>query len=139
MIEIFSALIDTPQHDCLKEAIYHEARNQNYAGQLYVGFVIENRVAAKNRFNSTFCDVIYAPYQFSYTHEIEDKTMYEAVAKDFSYRVAFTVLNSRNPLPCNAFYYHHVSIKPDWDWSKVSFYKKVDDHIFYTENDYECS
>lgn len=41
-------------HSCLTEAIYHEARGESFDGQLYVGFVIRNRVESKY-FPNDFC------------------------------------------------------------------------------------
>lgn len=51
---------------CLQKNVYHEAAFESDAGMLAVAQVTGNRVASRHR-GDTFCSVIYAPKQFSWT------------------------------------------------------------------------
>lgn len=123
--------INPDQLECLSEAIYHEARGEDYHGQLYVGFVIKNRVMSDD-FRDTYCDVIYAPSQFSYTHQLSDKTMYEADAKEFANDVAYIVMTTPTPFPDSMYFYHTTSINPNWNFNLLDVYVTVGNHVFYT-------
>ena len=74
--------------DCLKmaEALYFESRSEGWDGMLAVANVIKNRVESK-RFRNTVVDVIEKPYQFSYVHEVEDKS----IEDQESYRKALII------------------------------------------------
>lgn len=124
--------IDTQQLECLTEAVYHEARGEDYAGQLYVGFVIKNRVMS-SRFPDTYCGVINAPHQFSYTQELSDKTMYESEAGDMARDVAYVVMTTEpTPFPETMYFYHTTSIHPNWNYNLIDTYVTVGNHVFYT-------
>ncbi|NLY55742.1 MAG: cell wall hydrolase [Firmicutes bacterium] len=49
----------------LARTIYGEARGENLETQLYVAWVIRNRVQAKGRFGATYEEVVTKPFQFS--------------------------------------------------------------------------
>lgn len=123
--------VDPQQLKCLSEAIYHEARGEDYHGQLYVGFVIKNRVMS-DQFRNSYCDVIYAPSQFSYTHELTDKTMYEPDAGQFAEDVARIVMTTPTPFPKTMFFYHATHMTPNWNFNLLEAYVKVGNHVFYT-------
>jgi len=120
------------QVECLTEAIYHEARSESYTGQLLVGFVIKNRVMS-DKFPNDFCQVIEQPWQFSFTHELNDRTMKEEDAAEYAKAVAEIVLTSENPLPDEVLYYHTVDIKPNWNYNLLDQYQVVNNHVFYKE------
>lgn len=131
MFDVVIPEVSPIQHECLTEAIYHEARGESYIGQLYVGFVIKNRVKS-SKFPDTYCKVIDQPYQFSYNGMV-DTTMYEHDARDFSSAVAEIIMTTPNPLPETVYYYHADWVLPSWDWSKLNEFQVVDRHIFYEE------
>lgn len=123
--------VNPQQLECLTEAIYHEARGEDYHGQLYVGYVIKNRVMS-DQFRNSYCGVINAPSQFSYTHELSDKTMYETDAGQVAQDVAHIVMTTPTPFPETMFFYHATSITPDWDFNLIEAYVTVGNHVFYT-------
>ena len=66
--------------DCLARNIYFEARGESFAEQVAVGNVTLNRVASKH-YPDTVCEVVYQPYQFSWTLENDAyKTIRDAKA-----------------------------------------------------------
>lgn len=131
MIEVVMHVLQE-QVDCLTEAIYHEARGEDYHGQLHVGFVIRNRVMS-DEFPDDFCQVIKQPWQFSFVHELDDKVMYEEDSKEQAQHVAEIVLTSENPFPETMLYYHADHMTPDWNFDLLDQYKAYGNHIFYTE------
>ena len=74
--------------DCLKmaEALYFESRSEGWDGMVAVANVIKNRVESK-RFRDSVVDVVEKPYQFSYVHEVEDKS----IKDQHSYRKALII------------------------------------------------
>lgn len=126
-------MIDTPDFECLTEAIYHEARGESFSGQLYVGFVIRNRVESKY-FPNDYCDVIKAPWQFSYNHVLGEFHMTDLKAKKRSEEVAYMIMTvDKVPISNFVLYYHTTDIKPKWDYTKIQEYKIVGNHVFYEE------
>lgn len=132
MIDL-TAFIVEQQLECLSQAVYHEARGESRAGQLYVGFVIRNRVLS-DKFPDDFCEVIHQPWQFSFVQLIDDKRMYEKEAKERAERVAYTVMNTYpSPIPDDVMYYHTVDITPNWNFNLLDQYKVIGNHVFYGE------
>lgn len=121
--------------ECLQEAIYHEARGESFAGQIYVGFVIKNRVN-NNRFPDDFCEVVKQPWQFSYNHELGSFELTDKQAAKKAKDVAYMVLTTHDnysPIPSYILYYHTTDIQPQWNYDKIYEYAVVDNHVFYAE------
>lgn len=128
--------VNLQELECLQEAIYHEARGESFAGQIYVGFVIKNRVKS-SRYPNTFCEVIKQPWQFSYNHEINSFEMRDNAAAKRSKDIAYTVLvtpQEYSPIPSYVLYYHADHITPNWDYSKIWEYAYIDNHKFFAEH-----
>jgi len=116
----------------LAQALYHEARGEGYHGQIAVGLVIKNRVLS-DRWPNSIHEVIHQPYQFSYVHEMDDKTMHNEDARETAYRAAQAVLYSDQwPSMGNVAFYHTDAVKPLWDYSKLQKEVVVGSHVFYS-------
>lgn len=134
MIDLAVHILES-QLECLSQAIYHEARGEDYTGQLYVGFIIRNRVMS-DKFPDDFCQVIEQPWQFSFMHEIDDPSiMHEKESADWANDVARIIMISENPFPETMLYYHADHMTPDWNFDVLEQYKAYGNHIFYLEND----
>jgi len=129
---------------CLAMNIYHEARGENLAGQLAVGFSTMNRVRDKH-YPDNVCEVVYqAQYsswdpvnpirhrcQYSWFCDglsdtpHDDKALLEATI------LAQNILaNSVTDISEGATHYHATYVNPYWA-SSMEVVLKVDDHIFY--------
>lgn len=79
---LFNNEAEANNKKCLAEAIYHEARNQPFHGQIAIANVIRNRAKRKHK---TFCAIIREPKQFSYRNNgiasIDDKVAYDLAIK----------------------------------------------------------
>ena len=110
---------------CLVDNIYYEARGEPFEGQILVGVVTLNRAE-----NGKICNAVYAPNQFSWTrmgfrHRPRDIEAYRASFDAAMY--SFTGKYGEDIL-----YFHSRHIRPKWVHGKV-FYKRIGNHIFYTE------
>lgn len=72
---------------CLALNIYHEARGESGAGKEAVGWVTMSRMASRNH-PASACSVVYAPRQFSWTHDGTEKQPREAGAWNDSLEIA---------------------------------------------------
>ena len=116
---------------CLAKNIYHEARGQEVDGQYAVAFVTVNRVNHAN-FPNTICDVVYQPYQFSWTHQnmkLDLSNKIERAAWEVVTEIALEVLNEQvyNDM-YGVTHYHATSVNPEWGYQLVT---QIDDHLFY--------
>jgi len=117
---------------CMAENIFHEARNQSVHGMQAVAFVTINRVKHIN-FPSTVCEVVYEPYQFSWTIDdrltinLNNEIEYNAwkQAKALSYLIMNK--NIHNDMH-GVTHYHATYVNPHWNMTAIT---QIDDHIFY--------
>jgi N-acetylmuramoyl-L-alanine amidase len=118
----------------LGEVGYFEARNQKtdvaVAGTMFVAI---NRLD-KRKFGATLKDVVYAPWQFSYTHDgslkrgVRDKKAYKRML-----RIAHYVWSGEVGDPTNrADHYHTTKVKPIWS-GKLKKTVKLGSHVYYKE------
>lgn len=111
---------------CLTDNIYHEARNQSLQGQVAVGIVTLNRVKSK-LFQSSICEVVYAPYQFSWTKDKHLRIL-EKDAWEIAKYAAYLALTSNYTF--KALYYHTTEIRPYWAKYKLALVT-IGQHKFY--------
>ena len=129
---------------CLAMNIYHEARGENLAGQLAVGFSTLNRVADE-RYPDTVCEVVHqAKYsswdpvnpilhqcQYSWFCDGLSDTPHDERALLESTILAQNILAGLvTDISEGATHYHATYVHPYWaDTMEVVL--RVDDHIFY--------
>ena len=116
---------------CLAKNIYHEARGQDIDGQYAVGFVTMNRVNHAD-FPNSVCEVVYEPYQFSWTHQgmrldLSNKIDREAWENIVEVSIEILEETAYNNL-YGVTHYHAVSVNPNWGYQLVM---QIDDHVFY--------
>lgn len=127
------------EKNCLKNALYYEARSEGKVGILAVASVIENRKNSKG-YPGQYCSVINQHKQFSYTLEgkpdverIEanlraaDRVAYMQVSE-----VADKMLEGRfEPvLPSNVLWYAKTSVRNYWTKTKAVA-TRIGQHVFY--------
>lgn len=133
--------------NCLKNALYYEARSEGKLGILAVASVIENR-KQHPAYPSSYCGVIQQHKQFSYTMEgrpdveaiegrlrASDRAAYAQVSE-----VADKMLEGRfeSLLPSNVLHYATVKINNAWTKTK-KVYATIGNHRFYKENSNETT
>ena len=114
---------------CLAKNVYYEARGEPLQGQLAVAQVTLNRVQAN--FGDNVCEVVYAPKQFSWTHQKRGGPL-EADSWDRALQVSYRALyqKQKNRRLTKALYYHNTTVKPRWSKKKQPL-TKIGAHIFY--------
>lgn len=139
--------------ECMALNIYHEARNENYAGQKAVAFVVMNRVNSE-LFPNSVCEVVYQgrvskwhrdntgkevplrnQCQFSWYCDGKPDTVHNPAKFQEAREIAFRVITQYNSLVDNtygALWYHASYVSPKWrhDYDKTV---KIETHIFYKE------
>lgn len=75
------------ERQCMKTAIYHEARGEPVEGQLAVALVIFNRTGSE-KFPDTICGVITEPEQFTFVKNGDLPSMKEPEAAAEAEKVA---------------------------------------------------
>ncbi len=117
--------INKRELECLAKNIYFESRGEPLRGMLAVAHVTINRVR-NNIYPNTICDVVYQPYQFSWTLDkmtIKNKMLYQSIKN-----IALGVIIGYTNDPTNgALHFRHVSLRHTVD-QKV---KRIGNHIFY--------
>ncbi len=110
--------------------VYHESRSENDMAQRAVAHVTINRAVKRNL---TIKEVIFQPYQFSWTHQLTDYTPRDVDTLFICYRNSLDATKEED-FTQGATYFHTIGDKPDWaeDVKKVGVYGS---HVFY--KDYE--
>jgi len=98
---------------CGAQNIYHESRGETNLGQIAVAHVVRNRVES-SRYPNTVCEVIWAPKQFSWTHDgksDEPKDRPAFVKAVWLHLIA----NMKNDITVGALnFYAHKKVTPSW-------------------------
>lgn len=142
--------LDTAEMACMQEALYFEARNQSYDGNLAVGYVILNRMRSPD-FPDTVCGVVHQGgidgsepkfnrCQFSYycdgkSDEPPTENYLEILAWETASIYAESVLRGDiTEDPTNgSTYYHADYVEPNWA-SAYDLVAYVDSHKFYVHH-----
>jgi spore germination cell wall hydrolase CwlJ-like protein len=136
------------QYKCLVDNAYHEARGEGHKGMVAVTKVVMTRASEKNK---SYCEIVYAPYQFSWTtdkrngkRELEkvsrlaaEEAVYASISippasaiSKISPRYVVGRLEELESPILLANHYHNKNVKPLWarHMKRVGV---VGNHIFY--------
>lgn len=117
---------------CLSLNIWHEARGEQVPGQYAVAQVTMNRAAGDQ---NNVCRVVYAPKQFSWTHQkVRHKSpvKVDPAAWERSKIIARVVLERRMQFDFSkgADHYHAVYVAPKWS-KRMKRTTVIGNHRFY--------
>lgn len=121
--------------ECLKTALYFEARGETLEGQFAVAEVILNRVDSV-RYPNTVCGVVQQggsrSCQFSYNCDGKTEAMADPEAEDISGRIARVMLDGApRALTDGAMYFHTMGVKPSWS-KRFERTASIGAHLFYS-------
>lgn len=119
--------------NCMSDNIYYEARGEGITGMWAVANVVINRLN-NHRWPKTVCQVVYQPFQFSWTGEKPQKPDSQK-AHQLARLVAGEVLARRHDegidLTNGATSFHRFDLeKPTWSYSLLKT-KTIGNHTFY--------
>lgn len=118
--------VDSAEHACLADAVYHEARGEPRAGQIAVAQVVVNR-ARSGRFAPTLCKVVAQPGQFPFKRKPEAARNAAQWARAQAVARA-VMLGEAESVAARALYFHATHVSPGWKRAQVA---AVGNHIFY--------
>jgi len=121
------------QWECLRSALYFEARGETIAGQVAVAEVILNRRDAAG-FPKTVCGVVHQDGEgacaFSFMCDGRSDTMRDQTAIDQAGRIARVMLDGApRPLTAGATFFHTQDVKPKWRHLLQT--AAIGGHVFY--------
>ena len=124
------------QWECLRKAIYFEARGESIKGQFAVAEVILNR-ADSGRYPATVCGVVNqrgnGGCQFSYTCDGRADSMRDPESIDRAGRIARVMLDGApRALTLGATYFHTTGVRPDWS-RRFARTAAIGAHLFYKQ------
>ena len=130
---VFVEPLDSKSLKCLIENIYYEARGEKVEGWAAVATVTLNRVTSKS-WPNTVCEVVYQPYQFSWTIGVNRKHL--KITEPHKYtQIANYVLQINadgfveSPVKY-ADHYHTQKVQPSWN-KNMQRENVVQNHIFF--------
>jgi spore germination cell wall hydrolase CwlJ-like protein len=123
--------------ECLREAIYHEARGESVQGQFAVAEVILNRVD-HGSYGRGVCGVVNragsGSCAFSYTCDGASDTLRDPQARDRAGRIARLMLDGApRALTGGATYFHTTGVRPSWS-RQFDRTAQIGAHFFYRGN-----
>lgn len=124
------------QWECLRKAIYFEARGETIKGQFAVAEVILNR-ADSGRYPASVCGVVNqrgnGGCQFSYTCDGRADSMRDPEAMDRAGRIARVMLDGApRALTLGAMFFHTTGVRPDWS-RRFDRTATIGSHLFYKQ------
>ena len=120
------------QWQCLKTALYFEARGESMKGQFAVAEVILNRVDNPS-YPKSVCGVVEQGCQFSYTCDGRSEQMSERAAADQAGRIARVMLDGApRALTQGATHFHTVNVNPNWS-RRFPRTASIGSHLFYRQ------
>ena len=123
--------------NCLREAIYFEARGEPIRGEFAVAEVILNRVDSPD-FPNSICSVVKQTASdgcaFSWYCDGKSDTMYDKVSEDRAGRIAWLMMQPGEPRPLTsgATYFHSRAVKPGWSREVIET-AAIGGHLFYRQ------
>lgn len=112
-----------PERDeiaCLALNVYHEARGSTTSDQLGTAHVVLNRVQDR-RYPDSVCDVVFQPWQFSWTMDDNSEYPHEYDAWNYAQIVALNAYNGLvEDLTGGATHYHTTWVQPFWSRTGVN-------------------
>ena len=125
-----NSCLSSPSCEVLAEMAYHEARGEDDRGVLAVMFVAMNRLRHP-AFPNTLREVIYQPYQFSYTHDGSLARGYaEPEQRRRTLYLAHEVISGAwESVVGKSVHYHADYVNPNWGYP---LYTIIGRHHFYT-------
>jgi spore germination cell wall hydrolase CwlJ-like protein len=122
------------QWDCLRTALYFEARGEGVKGQFAVAEVILNRVDS-GAYPNSICGVVKqggkGSCQFSYTCDRARDVMANPQAADIAGRIARVMIDGApRALTAGATHFHTKAVNPNWS-RRFAKTASIGAHMFY--------
>lgn len=124
------------ERQCMAEAIFYEARSEDFAGQLAVAEVVLNRVRHR-AYPNTVCEVVYqgsertTGCQFTFTCDGSmARAPYGRGWRRAQLVAEHALMGFARPVTNRATHYHTTAVDPYWNDNLVRT-RRIGSHIFY--------
>lgn len=115
---------------CIARAVYWEARDQPFDGQLGVAFVVLNRMHAAGK---TACIVVNEPGTFSAIAQHPNEPARDVRAWAFAQDIALIAWQDPDADPTGAAtYFHGLDARPAWAGS-LTLTRRIGSHLFFRQ------
>lgn len=124
--------------DCLRKAIYFEARGEGIRGEFAVAEVVLNRVD-NPLYPRSVCGVVqqggHGACAFSWVCDGYSDVMRDGVSANRAGRIAWAMMQpgTARPLTAGATYFHTRHVRPGWSRDVVQT-ASIGSHLFYRQN-----
>lgn len=119
--------------NCIAINVYHEARGENFEGQVGLAYVLKNRVENKRRWGKDYCKAVYSKKQWSWT--VDGRP--DAIKSKFHYGnalfVARLVYENRVDDPTNGADHVYSGKKAPWWAKQMQVTAKLGNQVFLKE------
>ena len=122
---------DKKEFDCLSRNIYFESRGETLIGKISVAQTVLNR-AETGKWGYSFCSVIYAPHQYSWTSNKKLKEPHGPAGESSKSAARLFVNGTRVRTLEQVKHYHTAQVNPLWD-NKMEMVASIGSHQFYEE------
>jgi spore germination cell wall hydrolase CwlJ-like protein len=130
-------LFGDPEVICLAKNIFFEARGTKRDEMIRVAKVTTNRVKS-NKFSNSYCDVVFSPYQFSWTKDYNDEKLFQILKKKkelhawrkikeiAEFEITYGFIDRTD----GSLFYHTHKVNPKWN-KKMNKVVSTNYHIYY--------
>lgn len=109
----------------MSQAIYHEARGENYKGKIAIGHVIMNRI--KKGYGDNPCEIVSQRNQFSWYKR--DYKIKEIQRWKECLELSRLIISGKTIDPTKgSIFFHEKHIRPGWKYKKTMI---IGSHTFY--------
>ena len=132
----YSDMVGKPlsTQECLAVNSYMEGRSESDVANMAIMTTVYARSILGGRYGSTICEVVFKPYAYSWTNDqksdrIRDKEQYERL-----YKLSEEFLTHKDmylKLFEYADHYHKVGHKTTWNYRKLDYIGRFDQHVFF--------
>lgn len=138
-MDIDVSTLDIQEAFCLAQNIWFESRSESREDKIAVAYTTLNRVALP-QYPNTICEVVYAPRQFSWTHDGKsnrpslDTAIRRAAWSEVVEVTILTLYRVEEDLSNGASHYHAHYVSPGWA-NRLVQTAETDGHVFYRRED----
>lgn len=120
--------------DCMALNSYHEGRSESDIANLAIMTTVYSRSLLGGRYGDSICEVIFKPHAYSWTSDGKSDKVYEKDQYRRFYLLAEQFLINKNMFLIlfeKADHYHKVGHKTNWNYRKLDYIGRYDNHVFY--------
>lgn len=120
--------------ECLAINSYMEGRSESDIANLAIMTTVYKRSLLGGRYGSTMCEVVFKPFSYSWTNDGKSDRIRNIFQYERLYKLAGRFLIEKDKYLIDfegVDHYHKVDYKTDWNYRKLDYVGRFDNHVFY--------